>query len=94
MFYSLISVIAVNFFWLFTYAPTTKEDKFLIYLAFREALCKGFFTHAKLYSIVIVVGPITAVVINKVVVGVVGIVGARVEYQRIKMKRLICVIYK
>ena len=94
MFYNLVNIIAVNFFLLSTYAPAAKEDKFLIYLAFREALCKGLFTHVRPHSTVIVAGPITAVVINRVAVGAAGIAGARVEHQRVKIKRSVCVIYK
>ena len=94
MFYSLVSVIVVNFFLLSTYASAAKENKFSIYLAFREALCKGLFAHARLHSIVIMVDPITAVVTNRVAVGAAGTVDARVEHQRVKIKCLIYVICK
>ena len=80
MFYSLVSIIAINSFLLSTYAPTAKEDKFSIYLAFREALCKGLFTHIRPHSIIIITSSITVVVINKVAVGVVGTVGTRVKH--------------
>ena len=94
MFYNLVSVIAMNSFLLSTYAPAAKENKFSTYLAFREALCKGLFVHAKSHSTVIVAGPITAVVTNKVAVDAADTAGARVKHQRVKMKRSACVICK
>ena len=94
MFYSLVNVIAVNSFLLSTYAPAIKEDKFLTYLAFREALCKGLFAHTRPHSTVIIAGPITAAVTNRVAVGAAGTVGARVEHQRVQMKRSAYVICK
>ena len=66
----------------------------MIYLAFREALCKGLFTHTKPHSTVIMAGPITTAVTNKVAVGAADIVGAKVEHQRVKIKYSACVIYK
>ena len=84
----------MNFFLLSTYAPATRKDKFSIYLAFREALCKGLFTHARPHSIVIIVGPITTVITNRVAVGVADIVGARFKNQRVKIKHLVYIIYK
>ena len=94
MFYNLISVITVNFFLLFTYAPAAKENKFSIYLAFRETLYKDLFAHIRLYSTVIIVGLITAVVINRVIIGAAGTVGARVKYQRVKIKYSVYIICK
>ena len=84
----------MNFFLLSNYAPAAKENKFLIYLAFREALCKGFFVYIRPHSTVIIVGPITAAVTNKVVIGVADTVGVRVKYQRVKIKYLAYIIYK
>ena len=77
-----------------TYAPAAKENKFSIYLTFREALRKGFFAHAKPHSTVIMVGLITVAVTNKVVVGTKNIVETRVKHQRVKIKRLVYIIYK
>ena len=94
MFYNLVGVIAVNSFLLSTYAPAAKEDKFSTHLAFREALCKGLFAHARPHSTVIMAGLITAAVTNRVAVGAADTVGGRVEHQRVKIKRSVCVICK
>ena len=74
--------------------PVTNEDKFLIYLAFRETLCKGLFIYvvaaaAGIADVIVipVVGPVN-------VVPVAGIMPIRVEHQRIIIKRALCVIYK
>ena len=80
MFYSLIGIIVINSFLLSTYAPTTKKNKFSTYLAFREALYKDLFTHARLHSTVSIAGLIIIVVTNKVVVDVADTVGIRVEH--------------
>ena len=94
MFYSLISIIVVNFFLLSTYAPTTKEDKFLIYLAFREALYKDLFVYTRPHSTVIIADLVTTVVTNRVAVGAADIIGVRVKHQRVKIKHSACIIYK
>ena len=80
MFYSLVGVIAVNFFLLSTYAPAAKENKFSTYLAFRDALCKGLFTHTRPHSTVIIADLITVVVTNRVAVDTVDTAGIRVKY--------------
>ena len=84
----------MNFFLLSTYAPTAKKNKFSIYLAFRKALCKGLFTHTKPHSTVIMADPVTVVVTNRVAVGTANTVGTRVKHQRVKIKRLVYIIYK
>ena len=48
-----------------------------------KALCKGLFIYTRPYSTVIMVGPITVVVTNRVVIGAVNIIGARVKHQRV-----------
>ena len=58
MFYNLIDVVVINSFLLSYYAPVTNEDKFLIYLTFREALCKGLF----IYIVAAAVGIANAII--------------------------------
>ena len=96
MFYSLVDIVAVNSFLLSSYAPVAEVGKFLKHRAFREALCKELFAHARPQSIVVVAGPATAATTIAAaaadVADAAGVTG--VEHQRVKMKRLVCVICK
>ena len=94
MFYDLIGVVVINSFLLSYYAPVANEDKFLIYLAFREALCKGLFTHVAAAAAGIADAIATPVAGPVNVVPVAGVMPTRVEYQRITIKRTPCVICK
>ena len=46
IFYTLISIIVINFYLLSSYATILKEDKFTKYLIFRETLYKVLFKYA------------------------------------------------
>ena len=72
----------MNFFLLSFYAPVAEEDKFSKYWAFRDALCKGLFAHAKPRSTVAIADIVTVAVVVATadVVAVVAIVAVRIKY--------------
>ena len=47
MFYTLIKIIAINFYILSCSSYGPKEERFPDHLAFREALCAGILTHTR-----------------------------------------------
>ena len=47
MFYTLIKIVAVNFFILSAFSYVPEEKKITNYLVFRETLCAGLIVHAK-----------------------------------------------
>ena len=80
MFYNLIGVVVINSFLLSYYAPVTNEDKFLMYLIFREALCKGLFTYIVAAVVDIVDIIITPVVGPVNVISMADIMPIKVKY--------------
>ena len=93
MFYSLLNIVVVNSFLLSYHAPIAKEDKFSEHRAFRKTLCKGLFIHIRPQSIVPVADTVT-IAYAVAIAGAVYTASARVEHQKIKIKRAACVIYK
>ena len=79
MFYTLIEIVAVNFFILSAFSYVLEEKKITNYLAFRETLCAGLIAHAK---------PTADTANTADTVGIVG------QHQRIKIKCAPCVICK
>ena len=45
MFYTLISIVVINFYLLLSYIAILKENKFTKYLVFRETLYKALFKY-------------------------------------------------
>ena len=93
MFYSLLNIVVMNSFLLSYHAPITKEDKFSEHKVFRKALCKGLFIYIRPQSIVPIVNIVT-IAYAVAIAGAAYIASARVEHQRIKIKRAAYVIYK
>ena len=83
----------MNSFLLSYYAPVAKEDKFSEHRAFRKALCKDLFIHTRLQSIVPIADTATAAY-TVAIAGAAYTASARVEHQRVKIKRAACVICK
>ena len=93
MFYNLLNIVVVNSFLLSYHAPIAKEDKFSEHRAFRKTLCKGLFIHTRPQSIVPIADTATTAY-TVAIVGAAYIASARVEHQKIKIKRAACVICK
>ena len=91
MFYTTISIVVINSFLLSLHAPVAKKDKFIKYVAFREALYKGLFDHATGAAdaggadIPSLAGPLNAAEALSLPITE-GTGGAGIKHQRIRMK--------